>query len=278
MNMTYYLSIIIKILLAISIVSIIYLMVAFIKNVGFTKYLTKDDITQLYNYQWTTDELDTLNLIIVNRKTIFKLIFIFTLSAMFCIITMVFLNNAKVKDVDDVQGILTASYCNNISDIEEKLQEYKPIMTKDVYNELTPDNIDNVNSRYVNISSPMNEIRIISSLTQGNQKFIDFQILNNGLVVSNRRVELIYSDGKISKFKETLEIPVTMMADEDINRSLIQQEDDDNLEKAKYNKEDDSNLNKSHINTEKDSYNKENNQEGPSNSEQNNLSASDIFN
>lgn len=276
--MTYYLSIIIKILLAISIVSIIYLMVAFIKNVGFTKYLTKDDITQLYNYQWTTDELDTLNLIIVNRKTIFKLISIFTLSAMFCIITMVFLNNAKVKDVDDVQGILTASYCNNISDIEEKLQEYKPIMTKDVYNELTPDNIDNVNSRYVNISSPMNEIRIISSLTQGNQKFIDFQILNNGLVVSNRRVELIYSDGKISKFKETLEIPVTMMADEDINRSLIQQEDDDNLEKAKYNKEDDSNLNKSHINTEKDSYNKENNQEGPSNSEQNNLSASDIFN
>lgn len=276
--MTYYLSIIIKILLAISIVSIIYLMVAFIKNVGFTKYLTKDDITQLYNYQWTTDELDTLNLIIVNRKTIFKLISIFTLSAMFCIITMVFLNNAKVKDVDDVQGILTASYCNNISDIEEKLQEYKPIMTKDVYNELTPDNIDNVNSRYVNISSPMNEIRIISSLTQGNQKFIDFQILNNGLVVSNRRVELIYSDGKISKLKETLEIPVTMMADEDINRSLIQQEDDDNLEKAKYNKEDDSNLNKSHINTEKDSYNKENNQEGPSNSEQNNLSASDIFN
>lgn len=276
--MTYYLSIIIKILLAISIVSIIYLMVAFIKNVGFTKYLTKDDITQLYNYQWTTDELDTLNLIIVNRKTIFKLISIFTLSAMFCIITMVFLNNAKVKDVDDVQGILTASYCNNLSDIEEKLQEYKPIMTKDVYNELTPDNIDNVNSRYVNISSPMNEIRIISSLTQGNQKFIDFQILNNGLVVSNRRVELIYSDGKISKFKETLEIPVTMMADEDINRSLIQQEDDDNLEKAKYNKEDDSNLNKSHINTEKDSYNKENNQEGPSNSEQNNLSASDIFN
>lgn len=276
--MTYYLSIIIKILLAISIVSIIYLMVAFIKNVGFTKYLTKDDITQLYNYQWTTDELDTLNLIIVNRKTIFKLISIFTLSAMFCIITMVFLNNAKVKDVDDVQGILTASYCNNISDIEEKLQEYKPIMTKDVYNELTPDNIDNVNSRYVNISSPMNEIRIISSLTQGNQKFIDFQILNNGLVVSNRRVELIYSDGKISKFKETLEIPVTTMADEDINRSLIQQEDDDNLEKAKYNKEDDSNLNKSHINTEKDSYNKENNQEGPSNSEQNNLSASDIFN
>ena len=276
--MTYYLSIIIKILLAISIVSIIYLMVAFIKNVGFTKYLTKDDITQLYNYQWTTDELDTLNLIIVNRKTIFKLISIFTLSAMFCIITMVFLNNAKVKDVDDVQGILTASYCNNISDIEEKLQEYKPIMTKDVYNELTPDNIDNVNSRYVNISSPMNEIRIISSLTQGNQKFIDFQILNNGLVVSNRRVELIYSDGKISKFKETLEIPVTMMADKDINRSLIQQEDDDNLEKVKYNKEDDSNLNKSHINTEKDSYNKENNQEGPSNSEQNNLSASDIFN
>lgn len=276
--MTYYLSIIIKILLAISIVSIIYLMVAFIKNVGFTKYLTKDDITQLYNYQWTTDELDTLNLIIVNRKTIFKLISIFTLSAMFCIITMVFLNNAKVKDVDDVQGILTASYCNNISDIEEKLQEYKPIMTKDVYNELTPDNIDNVNSRYVNISSPMNEIRIISSLTQGNQKFIDFQILNNGLVVSNRRVELIYADGKISKFKETLEIPVTMMADEDINRSLIQQEDDDNLEKAKYNKEDDSNLNKSHINTEKDSYNKENNQEGPSNSEQNNLSTSDIFN
>lgn len=276
--MTYYLSIIIKILLAISIVSIIYLMVAFIKNVGFTKYLTKDDITQLYNYQWTTDELDTLNLIIVNRKTIFKLISIFTLSAMFCTITMVFLNNAKVKDVDDIQGILTASYCNNISDIEEKLQEYKPIMTKDVYNELTPDNIDNVNSRYVNISSPMNEIRIISSLTQGNQKFIDFQILNNGLVVSNRRVELIYSDGKISKFKETLEIPVTMMADEDINRSLIQQEDDDNLEKAKYNKEDDSNLNKSHINTEKDSYNKENNQEGPSNSEQNNLSASDIFN
>lgn len=276
--MTYYLSIIIKILLAISIVSIIYLMVAFIKNVGFTKYLTKDDITQLYNYQWTTDELDTLNLIIVNRKTIFKLISIFTLSAMFCIITMVFLNNAKVKDVDDVQGILTASYCNNISDIEEKLQEYKPIMTKDVYNELTPDNIDNVNSRYVNISSPMNEIRIISSLTQGNQKFIDFQILNNGLVVSNRRVELIYSDGKISKFKETLEIPVTMMADEDINRNLVQQEDDNNLEKLKDDKADDSDLNKSYNDIEKDSSNEENNQESPTNSEQNNLSASDIFN
>lgn len=276
--MTYYLSIIIKILLAISIVSIIYLMVAFIKNVGFTKYLTKDDITQLYNYQWTTDELDTLNLIIVNRKTIFKLISIFTLSAMFCIITMVFLNNAKVKDVDDVQGILTASYCNNISDIEEKLQEYKPIMTKDVYNELTPDNIDNINSRYVNISSPMNEIRIISSLTQGNQKFIDFQILNNGLVVSNRRVELIYSDGKISKFKETLEIPVTMMADEDINRNLIQQEDDNNLEKPKDNKEDEDSLNKSDVNTEKENSNKENSQENPTNSEQNNLSASDIFN
>lgn len=276
--MTYYLSIIIKILLAISIVSIIYLMVAFIKNVGFTKYLTKDDITQLYNYQWTTDELDTLNLIIVNRKTIFKLISIFTLSAMFCIITMVFLNNAKVKDVDDVQGILTASYCNNISDIEEKLQEYKPIMTKDVYNELTPDNIDNINSRYVNISSPMNEIRIISSLTQGNQKFIDFQILNNGLVVSNRRVELIYSDGKISKFKETLEIPVTMMADEDINRNLIQQEDDNNLEKPKDNKEDEDSLNKSDVNTEKENSNEENSQENPTNSEQNNLSASDIFN
>lgn len=276
--MTYYLSIIIKILLAISIVSIIYLMVAFIKNVGFTKYLTKDDITQLYNYQWTTDELDTLNLIIVNRKTIFKLISIFTLSAMFCIITMVFLNNAKVKDVDDVQGILTASYCNNISDIEEKLQEYKPIMTKDVYNELTPDNIDNINSRYVNISSPMNEIRIISSLTQGNQKFIDFQILNNGLVVSNRRVELIYSDGKISKFKETLEIPVTMMADEDINRNLIQQEDDNNLEKPKDHKEDEDSLNKSDVNTEKEISNGENNQENPTNSEQNNLSASDIFN
>lgn len=276
--MTYYLSIIIKILLAISIVSIIYLMVAFIKNVGFTKYLTKDDITQLYNYQWTTDELDTLNLIIVNRKTIFKLISIFTLSAMFCIITMVFLNNAKVKDVDDVQGILTASYCNNISDIEEKLQEYKPIMTKDVYNELTPDNIDNINSRYVNISSPMNEIRIISSLTQGNQKFIDFQILNNGLVVSNRRVELIYSDGKISKFKETLEIPVTMMADEDINRNLIQQEDDNNLEKPKDHKEDEDSLNKSDVNTKKEISNGENNQENPTNSEQNNLSASDIFN
>lgn len=276
--MTYYLSIIIKILLAISIVSIIYLMVAFIKNVGFTKYLTKDDITQLYNYQWSTDELDTLNLIIVNRKTIFKLISIFTLSAMFCIITMVFLNNAKVRDVDDVQGILTASYCNNISDIEEKLQEYKPIMTKDVYNELTPDNIDNINSRYVNISSPMNEIRIISSLTQGNQKFIDFQILNNGLVVSNRRVELIYSDGKISKFKETLEIPVTMMADEDINRNLIQQEDDNNLEKPKDHKEDEDSLNKSDINTKKEISNGENNQENPTNSEQNNLSASDIFN
>lgn len=276
--MTYYLSIIIKILLAISIVSIIYLMVAFIKNVGFTKYLTKDDITQLYNYQWSTDELDTLNLIIVNRKTIFKLISIFTLSAMFCIITMVFLNNAKVRDVDDVQGILTASYCNNISDIEEELQEYKPIMTKDVYNELTPDNIDNINSRYVNISSPMNEIRIISSLTQGNQKFIDFQILNNGLVVSNRRVELIYSDGKISKFKETLEIPVTMMADEDINRNLIQQEDDNNLEKPKDHKEDEDSLNKSDINTKKEISNGENNQENPTNSEQNNLSASDIFN
>ncbi len=276
--MTYYLSIIIKILLAISIVSIIYLMVAFIKNVGFTKYLTKDDITQLYNYQWTTDELDTLNLIIVNRKTIFKLISIFTLSAMFCIITMVFLNNAKVKDVDDVQGILTASYCNNISDIEEKLQEYKPIMTKDVYNELTPDNIDNINSRYVNISSPMNEIRIISSLTQGNQKFIDFQILNNGLVVSNRRVELIYSDGKISKFKETLEIPVTMMADEDINKNLIQQEDDNNLEKPKDHKEDEDSLNKSDVNTKKEISNGENNQENSTNSEQNNLSASDIFN
>ena len=276
--MTYYLSIIIKILLAISIVSIIYLMVAFIKNVGFTKYLTKDDITQLYNYQWTTDELDTLNLIIVNRKTIFKLISIFTLSAMFCIVTMVFLNNAKVKDVDDIKGILTASYCNDISDIEEKLQEYKPIMTKDVYNELTPDNIDNVNSRYVNISSSMNEIRIISSLSQGNQKFIDFQILNNGLVVSNRRVELIYSDGKISKFKETLEIPVTMMADEDINRNLVQQEDDNNLEKLKDDKADDSDLNKSYNDIEKDSSNEENNQESPTNSEQNNLSASDIFN
>lgn len=276
--MTYYLSIIIKILLAISIVSIIYLMVAFIKNVGFTKYLTKDDITQLYNYQWTTDELDTLNLIIVNRKTIFKLISIFTLSAMFCIVTMVFLNNARVKDVDDIKGILTASYCNDISDIEEKLQEYKPLITKDVYNELTPDNIDNVNSRYVNISSPMNEIRIISSLTQGNQKFIDFQILNNGLVVSNRRVELIYSDGKISKFKETLEIPVTMMADEDINRNLVQQEDDNNLEKLKDDKADDSDLNKSYNDIEKDSSNEENNQESPTNSEQNNLSASDIFN
>lgn len=276
--MTYYLSIIIKILLAISIVSIIYLMVAFIKNVGFTKYLTKDDITQLYNYQWTTDELDTLNLIIVNRKTIFKLISIFTLSAMFCIVTMVFLNNAKVKDIDDIKGILTASYCNDISDIEEKLQEYKPLITKDVYNELTPDNIDNVNSRYVNISSPMNEIRIISSLTQGNQKFIDFQILNNGLVVSNRRVELIYSDGKISKFKETLEIPVTMMADEDINRNLVQQEDDNNLEKLKDDKADDSDLNKSYNNIEKDSSSEDSNQENPANSEQNNLSASDIFN
>lgn len=276
--MTYYLSIIIKILLAISIVSIIYLMVAFIKNIGFTKYLTKDDITQLYNYQWTTDELDTLNLIIVNRKTIFKLISIFTLSAMFCIITMVFLNNAKVKDVDDVQGILTASYCNNISDIEDKLQEYKPIMTNDVYNALTPDNIDNVNSRYANISSPMNEIRIISSLTQGNQKFIDFQILNNGLVVSNRRVELIYSDGKISKFKETLEIPVTMMADEDINRNLVQQEDGDNLEKSKYDKENDSNVNKPHNNIDKVNSNEEKKQENPTNSEQNNLSANDIFN
>lgn len=276
--MTYYLSIIIKILLAISIVSIIYLMVAFVKNIGFTKYLTRDDITQLYNYQWTADELDTLNLIIVNRKTIFKLISIFTLSAIFCISTMVFLNNAKVKNIEDVQGILTASYCNNISDIEDKLQEYKPIMTKDVYNELTPDNIDNINSRYVNISSPMNEIRIISSLTQGNQKFIDFQILNNGLVVSNRRVELIYSDGKISKFKETLEIPVTMMAEEEINRNLVQQEDDHNLENPEDDKENNNDLNSIQNNTKEGKQNKEIKEESPTNSEQNNLSASDIFN
>lgn len=278
MNMTYYLSIVLKILLAISIVSLIYLIVAFIKNIGFTKYLTKDDITQLYNYQWTSEELDALNLIIVNRKTIFKLVSVFALTSMFCIISIVFLNNAKVKNIDDIKGILTATYCHDISEIGKNLQEYKVLMTKDVYSELTPDNIDNINSRYVNISSSMNEIRIISSLSQGNQKFVEFQILNNGLVVSNRRVELLYSDGVISKFNETLEIPVTMMAEDDIRSSIEQEDNVDNHE----NIEDSTKLDKTSDNSQDNNSKNESrtSNEGvnePTGTEQDNLSAEDIF-
>lgn len=220
-----YISILAKILALMSVASVVYLIIEFKRNTGFTKYLTRQDIDELYRYEWTQDELESLNSIIIDRRKIIKLISIFLAAAILSFSIVLVINSAKRHDTSDVEQLLNAMYVTDVKDIGANIKELDGIVSRKVISKLNPDNIDNLQDRYLTVSNPANKIRIINSATSGNNKYIEYQIVNNGIIISNRRLNISYDNNKISKFEEYILVPIDYV-EENIETPEVGEEND----------------------------------------------------
>lgn len=220
-----YISILAKILALMSVASVVYLIIEFKRNTGFTKYLTRQDIDELYRYEWTQDELESLNSIIIDRRKIIKLISMFAAVAILSFSIVLVINSAKRHDTSDVEQLLNAMYVTDVKDISSNIKELDGIVSRKVISKLNPDNIDNLQDRYLTVSNPANKIRIINSATNGNNKYIEYQIVNNGIIISNRRLNISYDNNKISKFEEYILVPIDYV-EENIETPEVGEEND----------------------------------------------------
>lgn len=224
-----YVSILAKILALMSVASVVYLIIEFKRNLGFTKYLTRQDIDELYNYQWEDYELESLGEILIDRKKILKMIALFAAVAILSMSIVAVVNSAKVQKVGTVEDLLNAMYVTDVKDIGKNLESLDGAVSKKVMDKLNPDNIDNLQDRYITVSNPANKIRIINTATNGDNRYIEYQIINNGIIISNRRVNVSYSDGKINKFEEYILVPIDYV-EENID---IPKDEDSQLEKSR---------------------------------------------
>lgn len=207
MDILMYLSIISKIYTIVAGVFLIFLIVGFIRNIGFSKYLTKEDINELYNYNWSEYEVESLNILLLSRKKLIKLISIIMVSLVFTNALTISISNSRFKNVDNVGKLLNTMYCNDISNIDNDLKNLD-FISKDLYEKLSANNIDNIEDRYSGITSKDNNIRILNSYTVADEQTVNYQIINSGVVISNRTTTIKYIDGKIGKFDESILVPV----------------------------------------------------------------------
>ena len=216
MNIYYYVSIVLQAYSLIAVLTIFYLIFVFYKYTSFTKYLTRQDIDDLYNYNWSKEDLNTLQWLILDRKSIAKMIGFFALSLLLSITIVIGINKANHKDIEKVQPILEAMYTSDVNQIEDNLIKNQKYLSKPILEKLTTKNIDNIRDRYATVSSSQNTLNIVSSIVIGNEQYIEYQILSGDTIISNRRLHVKYTNNVITEFDEDILIPVEYLEENEI--------------------------------------------------------------